>query len=149
MTNHMTYIHTVRGIVCMQVDYSQVLGHTLGILRQKYEYFEKNVEEMDELFEASFSSVAETGRLFSKCGQCRHYMKYIASRPQRLYCMTCDQTYSLPLAGSVKLYKVHGINSSISCNYGSTSFALQELKCPLDDFEILLFVSHNGKKVRA
>lgn len=61
---------------------------------------------MDELFEASFSSVAETGRLFSKCGQCCRYMKYISSRPHRLYCMSCDQTYGLPHAGTVKLYKV-------------------------------------------
>ena len=89
------------------MDYDRVLGHTLDILHQKYVYFENNVGEMDELFEASFSSVAETGRLFSKCGQCRHYLKYIASRPQRLYCMTCDQTYSLPQAGNIKLYKVY------------------------------------------
>ena len=61
---------------------------------------------MDELFEASFSSVADSGKVLSKCGLCRRYMKYISSRPQRLYCMNCDQTYSLPQVGSIKLYKV-------------------------------------------
>ena len=66
---------------------------------------------MDELFEASFSSVADTGRLFSKCGLCRRYMKYISSRPQRLYCMNCDQTYSLPQVGNIKLYKVSMIDA--------------------------------------
>ena len=88
------------------MDYDLVLEHTIDIFCQKFEYFKSNIEEMDELFEASFSSVAETGRLFSKCGQCRRYMKYISSRPHRLYCTHCDQTYSLPQAGSIKLYKV-------------------------------------------
>lgn len=90
------------------MDYDQVLQHTVDVFYQKFEYFKNHVEEMDELFEASFSSVAESGRLFSKCGLCRHYMKYIASRPQRLYCMKCNQTYSLPQAGTIKVYKVSG-----------------------------------------
>ena len=68
---------------------------------------------MDELFEASFSSVAESGRVLSKCGKCSRYMKFIASRPQRLYCMHCEVTYSLPLQGSIKLYKVLAGH----CNY--------------------------------
>lgn len=98
--------HIYACVVVFQADYDQVLKHTIDIFRQKFDYFEANIEELDELFEASFSSVAESGRLFSKCGRCRHYMRYIPSRPHRLYCMNCDQTYSLPLAGTVKLYKV-------------------------------------------
>ena len=27
------------------------------------------------------------------------------------------------------------------------NYAIQELKCPLDEFELLLFTSNNGKKV--
>ena len=38
-----------------------------------------------------------------------------------MYCPYCNQTYSLPQGGSVKLYK--------------------EIKCPLDDFELLVFSS--------
>ncbi len=89
-----------------QADYSVVVEHALDIFRRKFSYFESNVEAMDELFEASFSSVAESGRPLSKCGICRRYLKYISSRPQRLYCGQCDQTYSLPQGGSIKLYKV-------------------------------------------
>ena len=74
---------------------------------------------MDELFEASFSSVAESGRPISRCGKCRRFMKYVAAKPHRLYCMHCDETYSLPPGGTIKLYK--------------------ELKCPLDEFELLLY----------
>ena len=33
-------------------------------------------------------------------------MTYIPSKPQRLYCRHCDDTYSLPQGGSIKLYKV-------------------------------------------
>ena len=90
----------------LQADYDNVLQHTIYIFKQKFDYFQGNIEEMDELFEASFSSVADSGKLLSKCGLCRRYMKYISSRPQRLYCMNCDQTYSLPQVGSIKLYKV-------------------------------------------
>lgn len=32
-------------------------------------------------------------------------MKYISLKPNRLHCATCDETYSLPLNGHIKLYK--------------------------------------------
>ncbi|KAG8292170.1 DNA topoisomerase 3-beta-1 [Homalodisca vitripennis] len=51
------------------------------------------------------------------CGKCRRYMKYIQAKPARLHCSHCDETYNLPQNGNVRLYK--------------------ELKCPLDDFELL------------
>ena len=50
-------------------------------------------------------------------GKCRRYMKYIMAKPTRLYCQSCDETFALPQNGTIKLY--------------------QELKCPLDDFELL------------
>lgn len=53
---------------------------------------------MDSLFEATFSPLAQTGRPLSKCGKCTRYMKYIHLKPQRLYCPTCNETYSLPQA---------------------------------------------------
>ena len=52
-------------------------------------------------------------------GKCTHYMKHIAMKPPRLHCAHCDQTYSLPANGHIKLFK--------------------ELTCPLDGFELLLF----------
>ncbi|KAK1319080.1 hypothetical protein QJS10_CPB04g01429 [Acorus calamus] len=79
----------------------------------------KEIENMDTLFEAQFSPLAESGSLLSKCGKCTRYMKYISSRPSRLFCVTCEEVYNLPQNGTVKLYK--------------------ELACPLDNFELLLF----------
>ena len=89
-----------------QILYDDVLAHTLDVFRGKFDYFRTNISAMEELFEASFSTVADSGRPLSKCGKCQHYMKFIASRPQRLYCNHCEVTYSLPLLGNIKLYKV-------------------------------------------
>jgi DNA topoisomerase-3 len=89
----------------------------LEVFKLKFQYFVKNIEGMDQLFEVSFSSLADSGRPFSRCGKCRRYMKYVMAKPIRLYCQNCDETWSLPQNGNIKLY--------------------QELKCPLDDFELL------------
>lgn len=51
-------------------------------------------------------------------------MRYIHLTPQRLYCPTCEDTYSLPSNGTIKLYK--------------------ELKCPLDKFELVYFSLGNS-----
>lgn len=64
--------------------------------------------------------------LFS-CGKCRRYMKLIQAKPSRLHCSNCDETYSLPQNGGIKLY--------------------QELKCPLDDYELVLWTTGTKGKV--
>jgi len=74
---------------------------------------------MDELFEAAFSPLASSGKPFSKCGKCKRYLKYINLKPQRLHCINCNETYSLPQNGTIKLYL--------------------ELACPLDGFQLVLF----------
>ena len=55
-------------------------------------------------------------------------MKLISAKPARLHCATCDETYSLPQNGNIKLYK--------------------ELKCPLDEFELVLWTTGAKGKVR-
>lgn len=52
-----------------------------------------------------------------RCGKCRRYMKYIQTKPSRMHCAHCNETYNLPQNGNIRIYK--------------------ELKCPLDDFELL------------
>ncbi|CAO0801488.1 unnamed protein product [Mucor circinelloides] len=99
--------------------HGDVLEYFLKMFAKKFAYFTKQIEAMDELFEATFSPLAATGRPLSKCGKCKRYMKYISLKPNRLHCATCDETYSLPLNGHIKLYK--------------------ELRCPLDDFELVLY----------
>ena len=105
-----------------KADFQSVLRHTLEVFKMKFLYFVKNVEGMDQLFEVSFSSLADSGRPFSRCGKCRRYMKLVEAKPKRLFCSTCDETYNVPQQnGNLKLH--------------------QELKCPLDDFELIYFTA--------
>ncbi|KAL6185655.1 hypothetical protein ACLB2K_041785 [Fragaria x ananassa] len=101
-----------------QADHFRVVQHVLQQFRQKYSYFVKQIENMDALFEAQFSPLADSGRVLSKCGKCLRYMKHISTQPSRLYCNTCEEVYYLPQKGTIKLYK--------------------ELTCPLDNFELLI-----------
>lgn len=54
-------------------------------------------------------------------------MKLVETKPQRLFCMTCNDTYSLPTARGSQI-RLHG-----------------ERKCPLDDFDLLYLHSAGGK----
>lgn len=131
-------------------DFRAVTKHANEIFRLKFLYFVGNITNMDSLFEVSFSSLADSGKAHSRCGKCRRfvitrlvfyfrrrfnflsfslrsYMKYIQQKPARLHCSHCDETYSLPIGGIVKVYR--------------------ELKCPLDDFELLAWSS--GSKGRS
>jgi len=84
---------------------------------------------MDELFEASFSSLTEKqvdNKIKPHCGRCHRYMKYINLRPNRLYCPTCEETYKMPTKqGKIRLFG--------------------ESRCPLDDFELVIFTSKRGQ----
>ncbi|KAM9360894.1 DNA topoisomerase 3-beta-1 [Symphorus nematophorus] len=104
-----------------KANYQQVLQHTLDIFKRKFHYFVDSITSMDELMEVSFSPIAATGKPLSRCGKCHRFMKYIQAKPSRLHCSHCDETYSLPQNGAIKLYK--------------------ELRCPLDDFELVLWTS--------
>ena len=108
-------------------DFHSVLKHAIELFRMKFQYFVLNIANMDSLFEASFAPISESGKSYSRCGKCRRYMKYIQTKPARLHCSQCDETYSLPINGTIRAYK--------------------ELRCPLDDFELLAFSS--GTKGRS
>jgi DNA topoisomerase-3 len=86
---------------------------------KKFQFFTRNISRMDELFQATFTSLATSGKRVSKCGICHGTMTYITTRPSRLYCETCEAVYRVPQGGTIKLYK--------------------ELVCPLDGFELVLF----------
>ncbi|XP_037679544.1 DNA topoisomerase 3-beta-1 isoform X2 [Choloepus didactylus] len=109
-----------------KADYQQVLEHTLDIFKRKFHYFVDSIAGMDELMEVSFSPLAATGKPLSRCGKCHRFMKYIQAKPSRLHCSHCDETYTLPQNGTIKLYK--------------------ELRCPLDDFELVLWSSGSRGK---
>uniref|UniRef100_A0A8C6XNW6 DNA topoisomerase n=1 Tax=Naja naja TaxID=35670 RepID=A0A8C6XNW6_NAJNA len=109
-----------------KANFHQVLEHTLDIFKRKFHYFVDSIAGMDELMEVSFSPLAATGKPLSRCGKCHRFMKYIQAKPSRLHCSHCDETYSLPQNGTIKLYK--------------------ELRCPLDDFELVLWSSGSRGK---
>ncbi|KAK3593899.1 hypothetical protein CHS0354_011502 [Potamilus streckersoni] len=108
-------------IAAGKADYAAVLQHGINIFHLKFKYFVQSISSMDELFEVSFSPLAASGKPLSRCGKCRRYMKFIQAKPSRLHCSQCDETYSVPQNGNIKLYK--------------------ELKCPLDEFELVLWTT--------
>lgn len=114
-------------IAAGSAKFQDVLCHALEIFRLKFQYFVVNIANMDTLFESSFISIAESGRAYSRCGKCRRFMKYIQTKPARLHCLQCDETYLLPGNMNVRTYK--------------------DLRCPLDDFELLAYSS--GTKGRS
>lgn len=89
-------------IAAGSADFGSVLKHALEIFRLKFQYFVINISHMDTLFDGSFASIADSGKAFSRCGKCRRYMKYIETKPSRLHCAQCDDTYALPKDGTVK-----------------------------------------------
>jgi len=107
-------------------DYKIVLRETIAMYKAKFKFFVDNIQLMDELFSVSFTTLAESGKPFSRCGACRRYMKYVPQKPQRLFCSNCNQTFSLPQNGSIQVFK--------------------DDKCPLDNFALLQFVSANKEK---
>eukprot|EP00794_Sanderia_malayensis_P017982 gene17982-19779_t len=108
-----------------KADFQAVLQHNNNCFNSKFEYFQKNISNMDELFEVSFTKLSESGKPLSRCGKCQRFMKHVVAKPSRLHCAHCDETYSLPQGGTIKLYK--------------------ELRCPLDEFELLLWAAKGGK----
>lgn len=113
-------------IVKGQHDYKTVLRDTIRDYHQKFDFFVSNIAAMDELFEVCFTSLAETGKPMSRCGRCNRYMKMIVAKPQRLYCLSCKETFSVPQRGIIKLFK--------------------EIKCPIDGFEILYMQSDRNER---
>jgi len=55
-------------------------------------------------------------------------MKFVDVKPMRLHCAVCNVTYKLPQNGHIKLY--------------------QELKCPLDNFELVMWTTGAKGKVK-
>ncbi|XP_050303621.1 DNA topoisomerase 3-beta-1 [Anthonomus grandis grandis] len=113
-------------IAAGKANFNAVLKHTIDIFKLKFQYFVKNIDAMDQLFEVSFSPLSASGKAHSRCGKCRRYMKYIQAKPARLHCPQCDETYNLPQNGTIKLFR--------------------ELKCPLDEFELLCWTTGNKGK---
>jgi hypothetical protein len=84
----------------------------------------KQIEHMDALFEAQFSPLADSGKPLSKCGKCSRYMKYIAMRPSRLYCASCEEVHHLPQNGAIKVFISYDICKCLNCAFSGNEKAL-------------------------
>lgn len=110
-----------------QADFLSVKNHALENFRLKFIYFVEKILLVDSLFEDSFTTLADSGKPFSRCGKCRRFMKLVASKPQRLHCPHCQDTYKLP-SGKDGVLRLHA-----------------EKKCPLDDFDLVYWQGSGGK----
>jgi DNA topoisomerase-3 len=122
----------VSKIALGQASYDVVLKTSLDIFLTKYDAFVASIAKMDELFEASFASLGSVQvntRLKPKCGKCDRYMKYIDSKPHRLYCVNCEEVYSMPKDGSLKSDSLEGT-------------------CPLDGFKLVVHTDRRGRATR-
>jgi hypothetical protein len=69
-TDSETPSSSLMGLNCVHVSgeesLERVVAHTLDLFKAKFLYFVQNVSGMDELFEASFSKSADSGKPFSR-----------------------------------------------------------------------------------
>lgn len=49
-----------------EADFEKVLGDVLKLFKKKYQFFTKNIEDMDSLFEVSFTPLADSGKALSR-----------------------------------------------------------------------------------
>ena len=49
-----------------RADYAAVLQHGIDIFQRKFKYFVESIIAMDELFEVSFSALADVGKAISR-----------------------------------------------------------------------------------
>lgn len=49
-----------------KADFNAVLQHAIDIFKRKFKYFVENINSMDELFEVSFSPLADSGKPMSR-----------------------------------------------------------------------------------
>lgn len=108
-------------------NHRAVLKHSLSVFKLKFLYFAENINLFESLFQLGFTNISASCGRISRCGQCKRYMTYISNTlPQRLYCSFCEIYLDIPQRGTIKIYK--------------------ELKCPIDDYELLLFTDQKSKK---
>jgi len=69
-------------------DYSDVLNFVLEVFKKKYQIFVEKLPLMDKYFAPifkTFDDAVEESRAFTKCGECKRYMRII-ERTKKLHC---------------------------------------------------------------
>ncbi|CAK9078862.1 DNA topoisomerase 3-beta-1 (DNA topoisomerase III beta-1) [Durusdinium trenchii] len=103
----------------------RVIQDGLRLFKEKFIYYVKNVDIVDQLFQCIFTPLEASGRPLSRCGDCQRYLAVVDRKPVRMFCKTCNRIFKMPQNGQMKLYK--------------------ELKCPLDNFELVFVANKVGK----
>ncbi|KFD50977.1 hypothetical protein M513_08160 [Trichuris suis] len=111
-----------------EADFASVMKHVLRIFNLKFFYFVLNINLMDTLFEDSYTTLAEAGKPFTRCGRCKRYMKLISSGRNRVHCAFCRETYLLPWGPSL------------------TIRPFGENLCPIDGFGLIRCVEGQKKR---
>jgi len=68
-----------------------VLDEAIKIFKQKFINFTEKFHHLDNMLSKQFGTNEQTleqSKPFSKCGDCRKYMKYMV-KASKLYCETC------------------------------------------------------------
>jgi DNA topoisomerase-3 len=108
-----------------RADFHTVVNNAIALYKEKFRYFRDHILYMDKLFEAEFTLLVETaGKPLSRCGVCLRFMQYISSKPIRLICTNCNVTYKAPQKGTLR--------------------AMNDAKCPFDNFELVVYTAKNG-----
>ena len=82
-------------------------------------------EKVSNENEKSVTQAAAERRL-SRCGKCKRFMILYQGAESELVCSTCNAKYKMPMFGNFKVYK--------------------EIKCPVDEFELLSWHEMTGKR---
>lgn len=115
-----------------KADYQIVKEHVLNMFKVKFIYFVENIIGMDELFEDSFTTLDSCGKPFSRCGRCLRFMKLVDSKPQRLHCSVCNESYNIPASKTGQIKQYNG-----------------DKRCPIDQFEILYWSENVGQTIKS
>lgn len=83
-----------------KADKEEVVTHALRNFKNKFCYFRDNIGKMEELFGSSFSSIENSGQVWTRCGLTKRFMNFIQGPPARLYNRFTETVYNLPQGGT-------------------------------------------------
>lgn len=109
--------------------FDDVIKEVVNIFKKKFIYFTENISKGDKIFSKSYKSFDDAcvnAKMWTKCGQCRCYMK-IVQNYNKLICEKCNRTYQLPKKAKYK--------------------SIEGKKCELDKFELFYALKEDENMV--
>lgn len=103
-----------------------LVNQVLSKFLTKFLHFKQNIGKLEALLNAKFTSIKKAGRPFILCGECHRYTDLIEQYPPRVYCVTCDKLYTIPMRG--------------------TFIEIPSRKCPYDGWPLILHMAEATQK---